>query len=270
MYMNVLKASANLKVLQIDNNIFHVQSSRQETQFYRVSLNLQMCECVAGQGGRFCKHVCAVDKSFGNISIAPRLSMSDKVCLGKIALGQLAECNVEFFCDMRSTNDYINSNLNLTELPISSVSIGNDNLNQHESKSTSTQNSEQNEEYVKETNRFAINLNNLANLAKADDYALLPLLKKTNAKLERIKSTSQLGSFLADIGKRATLKRTIAVQPGSVSRRKNRQGFTKGARRVQGGRPSNFEILSGSKKVKKRKHNLNNSILKNVPNAKIH
>jgi hypothetical protein len=54
-----------------------------------------MCECVKGQGGAFCKHLCAVHEKYLNIATAPLLSPIDRASLAKLALGYLNKTDLK-------------------------------------------------------------------------------------------------------------------------------------------------------------------------------
>lgn len=53
--------------------MYEVQSSTNEEIKYTVFSDINMCECVKGQGGAFCKHLCAVHEKYLNIATAPLL-----------------------------------------------------------------------------------------------------------------------------------------------------------------------------------------------------
>lgn len=263
----VRKASA-LKVVQTGENYFEVWSSQDEGNAkYKVLSDLQMCECLAGQGGKFCKHLCAVQEIYKNISTCPQLSTNDKFLFAKIALGDTAEKNSHFFFPMQQSVDTYDSN------PSSSgnKNTPNEEYLHHDLSDQLEKGFNQDAPYNQEVNRFATNLNLLIELGKQKDYSLLPLLKKVNTKLEGVKTTSQLGSFLSKIVSKVGTKKRIPVQPTSISRRK-RASLSKGAGRIQAGRPSNLELNRNGKIVKrsKRKHQLSVNVAANLPNAKGH
>lgn len=108
--MKSVRASKDLTVVQIDSNQFSVQSSTDENVLYIVFSDINMCECISGQGGAFCKHLCAVHEIFSNISIAPTLSTTDRINLAKIALGHLSKDDEQFFNNMTlpTTSDSLN------------------------------------------------------------------------------------------------------------------------------------------------------------------
>lgn len=81
--------ATNLKVEKIQNNLFHVSSATHSNVVYKVHSELGLCECPAGIGGAFCKHLCAVDMEHNaQITTSPSLVFEDRVTFAKIALGQ--------------------------------------------------------------------------------------------------------------------------------------------------------------------------------------
>jgi len=77
-YFKFLCKAKNLNVNKINNNEFNVQSSTDNEVLYSVFADINMCECIDGQGGAFCKHFCAVHEKFSNISTALNLSYNDR------------------------------------------------------------------------------------------------------------------------------------------------------------------------------------------------
>lgn len=72
-YSKFVRAAIGLVITQINSNIYEVQSSTNKKIKYNVFSDINMCECVAGQGGAFCKHFCAVHEKYSNIALAPQL-----------------------------------------------------------------------------------------------------------------------------------------------------------------------------------------------------
>lgn len=94
-----LKAK-NLIVKQCDNVTFAV-SSDLYSYLYNVCTDTAICDWPYGQGGKLCKHLCAVENQFGIIlKTAPLLSCEDKKDFARIAIGEDIETN--FFDDMLS------------------------------------------------------------------------------------------------------------------------------------------------------------------------
>jgi len=48
----------------------------------------QYCDCPAGQGGAYCKHICAIYLSNNAVSSSPKLSHENRVNLATIAIGK--------------------------------------------------------------------------------------------------------------------------------------------------------------------------------------
>nr|XP_023019302.1 uncharacterized protein LOC111508109 [Leptinotarsa decemlineata] len=88
----------NLTVKQCDNISFAVSS---DVYIYTVHTDTATCDCPYGQGGKFCKHLCAVENQFDILlKTAPLLSCDDKKDFARIALGE--DIQTTFFEDMMS------------------------------------------------------------------------------------------------------------------------------------------------------------------------
>ncbi|CAH1106350.1 unnamed protein product [Psylliodes chrysocephalus] len=65
-----------------------IASNEDKSLMYTVDVNLAMCDCPYGAGGKFCKHLCAVQETCGIVfKNAPLLTASDKKTLAKVSLG---------------------------------------------------------------------------------------------------------------------------------------------------------------------------------------
>lgn len=66
--------------LQSQHNLYHVNSTKEISVVYTVYTDLNICECPAGIGGAFCKHLCAVQVNYGvEISTSPSLSFQGRL-----------------------------------------------------------------------------------------------------------------------------------------------------------------------------------------------
>jgi len=56
------KKAKNLQVISVNESTFHVHSSLDNQLVYTVNFknDYQYCDCPAGQGGAYCKHICAI------------------------------------------------------------------------------------------------------------------------------------------------------------------------------------------------------------------
>lgn len=98
-FRRILKSSALLSVEEVDDRTCLVSSENDENLFYTVHLDVGFCDCVYGQGGRFCKHLCAIQNKFGKIfPTSPRLTIGDRKLYAEIALG--SEAPKDFYDDM--------------------------------------------------------------------------------------------------------------------------------------------------------------------------
>lgn len=80
-----------------------VSFSTDQTFFYIAYTDISFCDCVHGQGGRFCKHLCAIQQKMGIVlKSAPTLTLEDKKEFAKIAPGDDISTN---FFDSMDTDD---------------------------------------------------------------------------------------------------------------------------------------------------------------------
>ncbi|KAE9522113.1 hypothetical protein AGLY_017501 [Aphis glycines] len=69
--------------------MYYVSSSTQNSYYTVRSLeNYEFCDCPAGQGGAFCKHICAIHLNGFVVQNNPHLSFSDHDQLGELAVGK--------------------------------------------------------------------------------------------------------------------------------------------------------------------------------------
>lgn len=239
------------------NDFEYKVTSKKGDDIYTVNVKWQTCDCDYGRGGRYCKHMCAVEVKYNiQLSIRPLLSVEEKTKFAKVALG--TSVSVDFLKGMDITDDIVPDVPDqalferTTENVQTVVSCVNDSV------TSSTQQLQcLREEFsrivdIAETHSTSIN-------AKC--------IKRTVQRMKLIKTPTQVLSFLSE---QLTVmnRKKIRVQPTAISRRKER-GITKGGGRIQSGRPAKEEATT-AKKTTKRKHNLGLSIKTNRPNAKPH
>lgn len=83
--------------------MFMVSSSQDNKFMYTVNVKLEQCDCPAGTGGQFCKHLCAVYKSGVNLITTPHLLFQDRVEFATLAMGN--NVNSSFFMNMDLNSD---------------------------------------------------------------------------------------------------------------------------------------------------------------------
>lgn len=110
-YQSFCKKAKSLKVTSINESIFHVNSSADDQLVYTVNFknNYQFCDCPAGQGGAYCKHICAIYLGNNDVSNSPKLSYEDRVDLATLAIGK--NFDYGFLQRMDLENDSKTSNL---------------------------------------------------------------------------------------------------------------------------------------------------------------
>ena len=257
-----LKAK-NLIVKQCDNISFAVSS---DEYIYTVHADTATCDCPYGQGGKFCKHLCAVENQFCIIfKSAPLLSCEDKKDFARISLGEDTQTN--FFEDMMSldvadekvTTVGDDRNKIVTPADLSLAFVPNNEQSSVKDPSTVTDTA---------LNRLSENFGKVVEILKGNDsIETANAINKVNNFMDKLKTTGDVLSFLHQI---KTIKRgrIIGVQPTSSSRRKHRAGLTAGSKRIQAGRPSKFE--GGIVKKRKCLRNLEANIGLNRANQKSH
>lgn len=244
--------------------MYYVSSSTQSSYYTVRSLeNYEFCDCPAGQGGAFCKHICAVHLNGFVVQNNPHLSFSDHVQLGELAVGKDFDSsflqsmdidnvgNIEF-----DTTSYISRGASTNTAEFSSSA----NCNPVELEDQSDTSEKIKSELIvlqSEIDR----IKQMADENSKDPY-LLKHLKKLN---KNLKSITTVTSFVNVTNHFISHKKQIGTQPTSRSRRK--VGISSGAKRIQAGRPSNKEI---NPSVRQKKRCLGLNIKNNVTNAKSH
>ncbi|KAJ8915319.1 hypothetical protein NQ315_014827 [Exocentrus adspersus] len=112
-YSNLKCKAKNLLVKKISETQYLVTSETDNQLLYTVNnvlMNFGMCDCPSGQGGKFCKHICAVEEAFHVIHSynIPKLAADDRKDLAKQAMGD--NVDTKFFEDMMEPS-YTNSDM---------------------------------------------------------------------------------------------------------------------------------------------------------------
>lgn len=78
--------------------------------YYTVKVydGFEHCECAFGQGGKFCKHICAIQLNGFNIDNVVNLSTKHRIELGYLAIGK--DFNHTFLETMDLANDIVSTN----------------------------------------------------------------------------------------------------------------------------------------------------------------
>lgn len=256
-YSKFYKRVEGIDVEQLSENEFKV-TSKCMTDVYTVHKKFATCDCLYGRGGKYCKHMCAVEKKFQfQMTTHPVLNVEDKIKCAKVAFG--SEIPVEFYSSMDLTE-------NVTSVVAADTITGEVTL-VHENQSIPLIN------YKDSLDKLRVEFNRMADILETcPSSSNSAIINKTIKKMQAIKTPGQVMSFMA--AKLSSLKtKKIRVQPTSLTRRKER-GISKGGGRIQSGRPANTEKMLTFKKKStartKRKHNLSLSIENNTPSAKLH
>lgn len=237
--------SKGLNVDKVNDNLYYVNSSKDANIMYSVHTDIESCDCLAGQGGKFYKHLCAVYLKDNLIKMRylPSLSFTNRVEFAKLAIGHVDE---DFFKDMKIVN---------TELEIS-VTEG--------FKQPMTQTTENNTDLtdIEELNNIPkphdININDMTTDLNTEFKRICTLAASTNShyalktlhnfkiKLSKINTSGEALYFFQN---NKIKGRKINVQPTAISRRK--LGITSGSKRVQSGRPAASNNRGPPKKKRK-------------------
>lgn len=106
-YLKFKNKTNNLRVQKIDEETFLVSSDKDKNMEYTILTNCGLCNCPSGTGGAFCKHLYAVECSFGvNIATSPQLLEKDIQLLNYLATGVKSN---SFFKAMIEKNETITS-----------------------------------------------------------------------------------------------------------------------------------------------------------------
>ncbi|XP_031327708.1 uncharacterized protein LOC116158967 [Photinus pyralis] len=259
-FRRMLKSSALLSVEEVDARTCLVSSENDENLFYTVHLDVGFCDCVYGQGGRFCKHLCAIQNKFGKIfPTSPRLTIGDRKLYAEIALGP--DAPKDFYNDME---EEIEKQDEVTQYTVA-------NEEDRIGATTESPNGEEPIQHLHGVHSSAVeelftHFEKLRDVAKnCKTPEMTNGILKLNKVIRQISTPMQMLNYIHSV-KQSQRTRKIGVQATAISRRKLRPGLTSGAKRRQAGRPSALE----NNQTKKRRHNLGLNITHNRPNAKSH
>lgn len=248
-YQSFCKKAKNLQVTYVNESTFHVHSSLDNQLVYTVNFknDYQYYGCPAGQGGAYCKHICAIYLSNYAVSNSPKLSYANRVSLATLAIGKNFDYdflkNMDFennsetsmLLNSNQCSDYINSEIN-TE---NEIEIENTNLTENSAIFTEDScNLSINMELELESLQSEIDrIKALASEHYNSKFALKSI-KNLKNHFQRITSISNLAEVTNHFMRHGKL---IGTQPTSHSRRKT--SISSGVKRIQAGRPSNVEKI---------------------------
>lgn len=212
-YEKFCQASSSIKdIVHMDDNTYFV---KKKTDLYVVDCELATCDCPYGAGGRFCKHICAVERKHGTVlTTSLHLNDCDRQQFAKFALGD--QFLPSFFKNITGTNSEDSQTDSITpddvvpntfELPINraenSVIINNENFD------TAIQNIKAQWQRITDI------------LEKDSNAAYTNILTKFESDLSKLQTPSSIISFRVEKNV-ARKSRKINVQPTSLARRKER------------------------------------------------
>lgn len=256
LYSDFAKKGDTLTVIRVNSHEFNVLSSKDEKVFYTININAAFCDCVAGKGGSFCKHLYAVENQHNFVfQNSPRIDTKDRIMFAKLALGEVDETFYESMINS-SSNEHGKHLTNFSIHNTYSTSLINE--NPHSTNLTNDANTQQFEvQYQVSLSNLKKELNRLVETFEQNPSSgSLKAINSLTNHLKRINTSNQAADLILNkmVFKRS---RKIKVQPTAISRRKQTTKGAKTRNRVQSGRV-----------VKKRSHSLLSNINNNVPNAK--
>lgn len=269
-YKSFLEKAKNLKVTKVNDNSYLVTSSSNVGIEYMVQVNngYEHCECPAGSGGSFCKHICAIHYNGFIIENIPILSTEDRITLGNLAVGN--NFDPSFMTPMENIDDATTSMVQKSnELDYSASTTTNLHIVTTENPDPFSS-SDQNESDIQnkvtlEIEQLQVNMNRITSLAQNNvNLMVLKNLRQFNKLLGTINTVSDFPDIFFNRLRRGKL---IGTQPTSKARRTRK--ITSGANRIQSGRPSNMENCIKQKKKAKIRC-LGTNIANNVPHTKSH
>jgi len=247
------------------DDIFYVASSKDENIVYTVNVSSEICDCLRGQVGHFCKHLFAVSDKFNlKFNTSPKISYEDKLMLATIAFGKIEP---NFYLSMMPKEQENAS------VSASACNLGKENSPRAQDNNSLDTTSESDSEeldleitkYLKEQNRIMASLRNEPSSAK---FAL-KVLKSANSALSELQTPNAVLGFLQQKTSSRNGKIIPVNSTGTCRRVPSADGKTYGGKgRVSSGRrPADSK---GAPKKKKRPNNLSQNIWLNQPNAKPH
>ncbi|CAH1110516.1 unnamed protein product [Psylliodes chrysocephalus] len=168
---------------------------------YTIDAALGICDCPFGIGGKFCKHLCAVQQNFGVLlPNAPILTPSDKKMLAKLALGYDAS---EYFFENMDLDDSKSrsDNIPINKSPQRNIQKGVDTKVDFILE-TKKKESEVNRKHTSAVESLKENFHKLIEIASENNTAdFTNCIIKANVELKKITTSTQLASFLCNLRK---------------------------------------------------------------------
>lgn len=263
MFRKFLVSSKDLDVKKESEQHYLVASSKDDTLFYRVNVDLETCDCPRGLDGRFCKHIIAVGDKFGfNFLTSDHISYADRLEFAKIALGD-SNLDLDFYRSMESDSPTRRPSVHydLENLPpVEPTTAG----SSQPLVPQATENDFDETLFHAELDKYLSLQMQMVNLLKLEPskHAMKKISEANKSMAQISTANGVLDRISLETMKSRRANKIIPVQPTSIARRKSQY---KGKKRVQSGGPLMSEPSS-----KKRKHCLAENIDGNVPNAKIH
>ncbi|KAJ2952467.1 hypothetical protein O0L34_g6778 [Tuta absoluta] len=256
-YEKFCQSSSSIKdIVHMDDDTYFVKD---KTDLYVVNCEMATCDCPSGAGGRFCKHLCAVEKKRrAAFTTSLYLDDSDRQQFAKLALGD--QFSSSFFENITGASSTYNENRQTDSIISSNVIQESFELPMSSAEFNTTDSNEIYENAVQSIKEQWQRITDI--LEKDSNAANTKILSKFGSDLSKLQTPSSIISFIVEknVQRRS---RKIHVQPTSIARRKERGLPCSG--RIQSGRPSKSESVK-----RKRVHNIASNIDDNMPPAKKH
>ena len=105
-YMKYLLKTQGVKeYYKVNEMEYKVQSEKDASLSYTVSLDIGCCECPQGRSGKYCKHLCFLENKL-NIAFrtSPKIASGDRKEFAKLALGDLPSEDFYLGLDIKNEN----------------------------------------------------------------------------------------------------------------------------------------------------------------------
>jgi len=184
-YLQLMKKSKDIVLTRLSDHLFEAQSASDDKVMYSIDTKLEVCDCLAGAGGKFCKHLGAVHSQFHiNLANLPRLTPSDRYLLATLALGE--DLDPSFYESMEKEDD-------LLILKNITSELGKDLLQEAEISNVQENTTSMMQDQINELNCNILRISEIVSNDKSE--SMMRSLYKLNTKLLAIQTPSQFQQF---------------------------------------------------------------------------
>jgi len=269
-------------IIAEDDHQFIVRSENDPLVSYCVDTSLMLCTCIAGNGGKFCKHLAAIESFFpSSVNVCRTTSSEERFQLAILAVGMSEAPDRSLFGLADAAPPPLDilqnfSSFNSTETALSSAE---DNALQLsvEQNDFHVEIEDDNDEVQLDSKKYRVEVANATLMRfysmveqNVDNPDLVKAMKSMDNAMSKMVNSSQFLSAVHLFGKESVWKsgrhsKKIKVQPTGIARRA--EGKPRGPNALSKGRPRNSRKTACQGK---RDRNLAKNINLNRPNAKSH